>query len=79
VLHYSPIRQTLVGEPDEIFPFMGSSLLEEPVNRFRVNAVFHGHAHNGTADGTTATGIPVYNVSAPLLQKSGKPYRIIEV
>ena len=79
VLHYSPIRQTVVGEPDEIFPFMGSSRLEEPVNRFRVNAVFHGHAHNGTADGTTATGIPVYNVSAPLLQKSGKPYRIIEV
>ena len=79
VLHYSPIRATVVGEPDEIFPFMGSSRLEEPVNRFRVNAVFHGHAHNGTGDGATATGIPVYNVSAPLLQKSGKPYRIIEV
>jgi len=79
MLHYSPIRATVVGEPDEIFPFMGSSRLEEPVNRFRVNAVFHGHAHNGTGDGATATGIPVYNVSAPLLQKSGKPYRIIEV
>jgi len=79
LLHYSPIRQTVVGEPDEIFPFMGSSRLEEPINRFRVHAVFHGHAHNGTADGATATGIPVYNVSAPLLQKSGKPYRIIEV
>ncbi|HJT80569.1 MAG TPA: metallophosphoesterase [Chthoniobacterales bacterium] len=79
VLHYSPVRQTVVGEPDEIFPFMGSSRLEEPINRFRVNAVFHGHAHNGTADGTTSTGIPVYNVSAPLLQKTGKPYRIIEV
>ena len=79
MLHYSPIRQTVVGEPDEIFPFMGSSRLEEPINRFRVNAVFHGHAHNGTADGITATGIPVYNVSAPLLQKTGKPFRIIEV
>jgi len=79
MLHYSPIRQTVVGEPDEIFPFMGSSRLEEPINRFRVNAVFHGHAHNGSADGVTATGIPVYNVSAPLLQKTGKPYRIIEV
>jgi Icc-related predicted phosphoesterase len=79
VLHYSPIRQTVVGEPDEIFPFMGSSRLEEPINRFRVNAVFHGHAHNGTADGVTATGIPVYNVSSPLLQKTGKPYRIIEL
>src|SRR3954463_886010 len=79
VLHYSPIRQTVVGEPDEIFPFMGSSRLEEPINRFRVNAVFHGHAHNGTADGATATGIPVYNVSSPLLQKTGKPYRLIEL
>ena len=79
VLHYSPIRDTVVGEPDEIFAFMGSSRLEEPINRFRVNAVFHGHAHNGSADGATATGIPVYNVSAPLLQKNGKPYRIVEV
>src|SRR5689334_16889909 len=60
MLHYSPIRATVVGEPDEIFPFMGSSRLEEPINRFRVNAVFHGHAHNGTADGATATGIPVH-------------------
>jgi Icc-related predicted phosphoesterase len=79
VLHYAPIRATVVGEPDEIFPFMGSSRLEEPINRFRVNAVFHGHAHNGTGDGATSTGIPVYNVSAPLLQKTGKPYRILEV
>src|SRR5436853_4431038 len=79
VLHYSPIRQTVVGEPDEIFAFMGSSRLEEPINRFRVNTVFHGHAHNGTGDGATATGIPVYNVSAPLLQRTGKLYRLIEV
>src|SRR5436305_10865567 len=79
VLHYSPIRETVVGEPPEIFPFMGSSRLEEPINRFRVNAVFHGHAHNGASDGKTATGIPVYNVSAPLLQKTGKPYRIVEL
>ncbi len=79
VLHYSPIRATVTGEDPEIFPFMGSSRLEEPINRFRVNAVFHGHAHNGSTDGATATGIPVHNVSAPLLQKTGKPYRIIEI
>jgi len=79
VLHYSPIRDTVVGESPEIFAFMGSSRLEEPINRFRVNAVFHGHAHNGAPDGATSTGIPVHNVSAPLLQKNGKPYRIIEV
>ena len=79
VLHYSPIRATLEGEDPEIFAFLGSSRLEEPINRFRVNAVFHGHAHNGILDGATSTGIPVYNVSAPALRKTGKPYRIVEV
>jgi Icc-related predicted phosphoesterase len=79
ILHYSPVRATVVGEPDEIFPFMGSSRLEEPINRFRVQAVFHGHAHNGAAEGATSTGIPVFNVSAPLLQKTGKPFRIVEI
>jgi hypothetical protein len=53
--------------------------LEEPINRFKVNAVFHGHAHNGVLDGKTSIGIPVYNVSAPALRKTGKPYRIVEL
>jgi len=79
VLHYSPIRATLEGEDPEIFAFLGSSRLEEPINRFRVSAVFHGHAHNGILDGKTSTGIPVYNVSAPALRKTGKPYRIVEL
>jgi Icc-related predicted phosphoesterase len=79
VLHYSPIRATLKGEHPEIFAFLGSSRLEEPINRFRVNAVFHGHAHNGIVEGKTSTGIPVYNVSAPVLRKTGKPYRIVEL
>src|SRR5213082_2196548 len=79
VLHYSPIRATVAGEDPEIYPFLGSSRLEEPINRFRVTAVFHGHAHNGATEGKTATGIPVYNVSAPALHKTGKLYRIIEL
>ena len=79
VLHYSPIRATLHGEDPEIFAFLGSSRLEEPINRFRVTAVFHGHAHNGILDGKTSAGIPVYNVSAPALQKTGKPYRIVDL
>src|SRR5207302_1284482 len=65
VLHYSPIRTTLEGEDPEIYAFLGSSRLEEPINRFKATAVFHGHAHNGILDGKTSTGIPVYNVSAP--------------
>src|SRR5689334_16556351 len=79
VLHYAPIRATVQGEDPEIFPFLGSSRLEETINRYRVNAVFHGHAHNGAAEGETSTHIPVYNVSAPVLQKTGKRFRIIEL
>ena len=58
------------------------SRLEEPINRFRVTAVFHGHAHKGAPDGATSTGIPVYNVSLPVLQKQTPDqarYRIVEV
>jgi Icc-related predicted phosphoesterase len=79
ILHYSPIRATLKGEDPEIYAFLGSSRLEEPINRFKVTAVFHCHAHNGILDGKTATGIPVYNVSAPALRKTGKSYRIVEL
>jgi Icc-related predicted phosphoesterase len=79
VLHYAPVRATVQGEDPEIFPFLGCTRLEEPINRFRVNAVFHGHAHNGTAEGTTSTGIPVYNVSAPILKRTGKAYRVVEL
>src|SRR6476659_1873463 len=51
LLHYSPIRGTVEGEPPEIFAYLGSSRLEEPINRYRVSAVFHGHAHRGTPEG----------------------------
>jgi hypothetical protein len=51
----------------------------KPINQLRVEAVFHRHAHNGSLDGKTSTGIPVYNVSAPALRKTGKPYRVIEL
>ena len=54
VLHYSPIRGTVEGEPPEIFPFLGCSRLEEPLNRYQVTACVHGHAHNGALEGTTA-------------------------
>ena len=81
VLHYSPIRDTVVGEPPEIFAFLGSSRLEEPLNRYAVTAVFHGHAHHGTPEGQT-TGEPVYNVAMPLLHKTcpaRPPFRLVEI
>jgi len=67
MLHYAPIQQTVVGEPEVIYPFLGSSRMEEPLARYQVTAVFHGHAHKGTVEGRTAGGIPVFNVALPLL------------
>src|SRR6185295_7899062 len=63
LLHYSPVQQTVEGEPLEIYPFLGSSRLEEPLNRYPVSLIVHGHAHRGKVEGTTKNGIPVYNVS----------------
>jgi len=82
VLHYSPIQETVEGEPHEIFPFLGSSRLEEPLARYPVDAVFHGHAHRGQPQGKTAAGVPVYNVSFSLLRRTfpeRPPFRLIEV
>jgi Icc-related predicted phosphoesterase len=82
VLHYSPIQATVQGEAPELFPFLGSSRLEEPLNRYGVTAVFHGHAHHGSPEGYTTGGIPVYNVAMPLLQKTfpGQPQcRVIDI
>jgi Icc-related predicted phosphoesterase len=82
VLHYAPIRATVENEPVEIFPYLGCSRLEEPLNRYPVNAVFHGHAHNGSPEGRTNAGIPVYNVSLPLMRKlhpDQPPFRMLRV
>jgi Icc-related predicted phosphoesterase len=82
LLHYSPIQQTVEGEPLEIYPFLGSSRLEEPLNRYPVSLVLHGHAHRGQLQGATTGGVPVYNVSMPLLTRSFSdrpPFRMFEV
>ena len=82
VLHYSPIRATVEGEPPEIYPYLGSSRLEEPINRYRVSAVFHGHAHRGQPEGLTSAGVPVYNVAMPLLARLNPdrpPFRVVEM
>ena len=74
LLHYAPIQGTVVGEPEQIFPFLGSSRLAEPLNRRDVVAAFHGHAHIGTLKGETSKGVKVFNVSKPILQKEGYEY-----
>lgn len=82
ILHYAPIQATVQGEPLEIAPFLGSSRLEEPIDRYRATVVFHGHAHHGALEGRTKSGIPVYNVALPLLRRSWPdqlPIRIFEL
>jgi Icc-related predicted phosphoesterase len=81
VLHYAPIQGTVEGEPVEIYPFLGSSRLEEPLNRYGVTAVYHGHAHHGQPEGRTQVGIPVYNVSLPLLRRlrPDRPFHVLEL
>lgn len=70
VLHYSPVVGTVQGEPAEIYAFLGSSRLEDPLLRYPVDAVVHGHAHRGSLEGRTLSGTPVYNVARPLLQRT---------
>ncbi|MBD1911112.1 MULTISPECIES: metallophosphoesterase [unclassified Leptolyngbya] len=82
VLHYSPIQETVEGEPCDIVPFLGSSRLEDPLNRFSVAAALHGHAHHGYIEGRTSQNIPVYNVAMPLLKKhfpEQPPFRLLEI
>lgn len=82
LLHYSPVQSTVEGEPLEIYPFLGSSRLEEPISRYPVSVVVHGHAHRGLTEGTTKAGVPVYNVSMPLLTRTfadKPPFRVFDV
>ena len=82
LVHYAPIQSTVEGEPREIFPFLGSSRLEEPLDRYRATVVFHGHAHNGKPEGRTRGGTPVYNVAMSLLHRTypeRPPFRLFTV
>jgi Icc-related predicted phosphoesterase len=82
LLHYSPIEATVEGEPREIYPFLGCGRLAEPLSRYSVAAVFHGHAHRGSLEGKIGDHVPVYNVSLPLLRRlwpDRPPVKIIEV
>ena len=82
ITHYAPIKETIEGENPEIFPFLGSTRLEGPLNRFNVALAFHGHAHNGKAEGKTSSQVPVYNVSMAVLKRVQPDhpwFRLVEV
>jgi Icc-related predicted phosphoesterase len=81
IMHFAPIPDTILGEPEVIFPFLGTSRLAEPLDRRGVTAAFHGHAHAGVLEGATKEGVKVFNVAFPVLEKHGyqKGYFIYEV
>lgn len=81
LMHYAPIKATVKGEPEELFPFLGSSHLVEPLERRQVKAAFHGHAHSGSFMGETNSGVKVFNVAKHILIKEGYtvPFYIYEL
>jgi Icc-related predicted phosphoesterase len=81
VTHYAPVPDTVIGEPEQIFPYLGSSRLSEVIDRHGAVLALHGHAHHGTANGKTTGGVPVHNVALTLLMSAEPPcpYRVFEV
>lgn len=73
LLHYSPIKETVTGEPEVLYPFLGCSRLAEPLSRRGVLAAFHGHAHTGRLEGEAAGGVKVFNVARPVLHHANYP------
>jgi hypothetical protein len=68
--HYSPVAETLAGEPLEIYPFLGSYFLAEAADSANADLCIHGHAHAGSERGTTPGGAPVRNVALPVLERA---------
>jgi Icc-related predicted phosphoesterase len=81
VTHYSPIVDTVRGEPAELWPYLGSSRMAEVIDRHGAVLALHGHAHHGQLEGKTTGGVPVHNVALSLLmaQAESRPYRVLEV
>jgi len=74
--HYSPTEHTLLGEKREIYPFLGSYLLAEAIDKGGADIAFHGHAHHGVEKGTTPKGIPVRNVALPVIRNAYNIYYV---
>lgn len=79
LIHYAPITETVRGESEQVYAYLGSSRLLDPIETMGADLVLHGHAHNGTYRGTTPSGIPVYNVSVDVLKAAGLELHIEEI
>lgn len=76
VLHFAPVVDTVLGEPEIIYPFLGSSRLLEPIETIGADVIFHGHAHHGRLSAFTPSGIPVFNVAHPLLEQNNLQFKV---
>ena len=81
ITHYAPIKETIVGEPEPIFPFLGSSRLERALVAHRPVLALHGHAHKGTFSAESKSGVRVCNVALPILRQHGEahPFAIFDL
>ncbi len=75
LLHYAPTEETLAGEPEGIWAFLGTDRMAAPIREHEPDMVLHGHAHVGSFEGSIGS-VPVYNVSVPLM---GKDFWIFEL
>jgi uncharacterized protein len=69
LMHYAPVRDTLAGEPEGIYTYLGSGRLAEPLVHHRPDLALHGHAHAGTLEASVAGLVPVYNVAVPVMRR----------
>jgi Icc-related predicted phosphoesterase len=76
LLHYSPVKDTVVGERPEIYPFLGSFLLARAIDTVGADLVVHGHAHAGSEQGVTPGGVRVRNVAQPLIRRAYRVFRL---
>lgn len=75
LMHYSPVPETLVGEPERIWAFLGSGRLASPIGAHRPDLVLHGHAHHGSPRGAIGE-VPILNVAVHV---TGEPFTIVEL
>jgi Icc-related predicted phosphoesterase len=75
LLHYSPTADTLLGEPEGIWTYLGCDRLATPIAEHRPDVVLHGHAHAGSFEGAIGT-VPVYNVA---IHVTGRDFFVFEL
>ncbi|WP_202619253.1 metallophosphoesterase family protein [Ornithinimicrobium cavernae] len=74
--HYAPVDETLVGEPPEIWPFLGNFLLGQAIDEAGADLAVHGHAHAGSEKGSTQGGVRVRNVAHPVIRSAYAVYAL---